>query len=310
LHHIVVTPNPADVAAGGTQPFTAAGYDVNDNVVSITPEWSTDAGTISGSGVLTAQTTVVSGRHVTATVGGMTGTVVLPGVTGTAVVNVVAGGLDHIIVAVNPIMLMVNSGATASITATVQDTYGNPISGITLYGSVSPYTLGSVSELGVTNAKGQVFGTWTAGIVAGVGTLSVGNGSITSTAAITLNNPAPAITSLSPTTVTVGGPAFTLVVTGTNFVSDSTVYWNGSAHATTFVNSGRLDAAILTSDIMALGQIGVTVVNPAPGGGTSNTLFFTVVIRPPTMGDYKLYLPLVARNYASGPDLGGTNHGQ
>ncbi len=95
---------------------------------------------------------------------------------------------------------------------------------------------------------------------------------------------------------------FTLLVTGTNFVGNSTIYWNGSARATTFVSSGQLVAAILASDIAASGRIGVTVVNPAPGGGTSNTSFFAVVIRPATVGDYKLYLPLVTNNYVATSD--------
>ena len=59
----------------------------------------------------------------------------------------------------------------------------------------------------------------------------------------------------------------------------------------------------LRDDIATSGWISVTVVNPAPGGGISNILFFTVEIRPATVGDYKLYLPLAAKNYAMAPDL-------
>ena len=208
-----------------------------------------------------------------------------------------------ITVQVSPDTLTVNTGATAMVTATMVDAAGHPMSGVMLRGAPSPSTLGSVSGLGATHVNGQAFGTWTAGSLAGVGLLNVGNGSITGTTAITLTNPAPVITSLSPTTMTVRGPAFGLRVTGTNFVGNSTVYWKGSARATTFVNSGQLVAAILASDIAASGQISITVVNPAPGGGTSNRLFFMVVFRPAAVGDYQLYLPLAARNYLSAPDL-------
>jgi len=294
LDHIVVTPNPADVTVGGTQPFTAVGYDVHNNFVSITPVWSSDGGTInSTTGVLTAQTMVASGRHVTATVGSMTGV---------AVVNIVPGALQQITVDVGPSTLVINSGAMASITATVRDTYGNLISGMTLSGSVSPAALGSVSELGATNADGQAFGTWTAGNVAGVGTLSVGNSSITGTAGITLSNPAPTITSISPTTATVGGPAFTLVVTGTSFMPGATVYWNGLARATTLLDSAHLTATIAANDIGAAGAFTVTVVNPTPGGGPSNGVRFMVVV-PPAATGFKVYLPLVARNSVAAPDL-------
>jgi hypothetical protein len=174
------------------------------------------------------------------------------------------------------------------------------------------YHYGDVVTLTATADAGWTFEGWSGSDCGGMGQCVVmmdATKSVTATFTQT-PNPVPALTGLSPTTATVGSPAFTLVVTGMNFVSDSTVYWNGSARATTFVNSGRLDAAISTGDITAIGQIGVTVVNPAPGGGTSNTLFFTVVIRPATVGDYKLYLPMVAGNYVSAPGLGSANHGQ
>jgi uncharacterized repeat protein (TIGR02543 family) len=115
-------------------------------------------------------------------------------------------------------------------------------------------------------------------------------------------NPVPMITSLSPTTITVGSPDFVLTVNGTNFINISVVQWNGTSLTTTFVSSERLLATVPASNITAAGAISITVVNPAPGGGVSNVLFFTVVIRPATIGDYKLYLPLVANNRVA-PDL-------
>ena len=53
-------------------------------------------------------------------------------------------------------------------------------------------------------------------------------------------NPPPTLTSLSPSTATREGPAFTLMVSGSNFVSGSFVQWNGSARPTTFVSSTQL----------------------------------------------------------------------
>src|SRR6185295_10089018 len=46
---------------------------------------------------------------------------------------------------------------------------------------------------------------------------------------------------------------------------------------TTFVSSTQLTAAIPASDIANVGTASVTVVNPAPGGGTSNALTFTIL---------------------------------
>jgi hypothetical protein len=89
-------------------------------------------------------------------------------------------------------------------------------------------------------------------------------------------NPVPALTSLSPTSAKRGGPAFTLTVTGSNFIAASVVHWNGAPRPTTFINSGELRAAIPTSDLNVVGAAQVTVVNPAPGGGISNTQNFQI----------------------------------
>jgi hypothetical protein len=73
-----------------------------------------------------------------------------------------------------------------------------------------------------------------------------------------------------------GGATFNLTVTGSNFIPSSTVQWNGSARATTFGSSTTLQAAITAADIAAVGTATVTVSSPAPGGGTSAALTFTI----------------------------------
>lgn len=92
-------------------------------------------------------------------------------------------------------------------------------------------------------------------------------------------NPVPLINQpLVPDTAAPGGAAFTMTVNGTGFVSGSVVNWNGSARATIFVNGSQLTAAILASDIATASTASVTVVNPAPGGGTSNEIFFPITV--------------------------------
>lgn len=90
------------------------------------------------------------------------------------------------------------------------------------------------------------------------------------------NNPIPTITQLSPSSSAAGRPAFTLTLTGTNFTSTSQVSWNSSARTTTFVSSTQLTAQIAAADIAIAGTAKVTVSNPAPGGGTSNSQLFTI----------------------------------
>ena len=90
-------------------------------------------------------------------------------------------------------------------------------------------------------------------------------------------NPVPLINlPLVPDATAPGGPQFTLTVNGTGFVSNATVNWNGSPLATTFVSGSQLTAIVPASDIATANTGWVTVVNPAPGGGTSNVAFFTV----------------------------------
>ena len=98
-------------------------------------------------------------------------------------------------------------------------------------------------------------------------------------------NPAPVINNqgfgLIPSSAVIGGGALTLTVNGSNFVNTSTVNFNGNSRPTTFVNSNQLTVQLLASDTQTLGAYPVTVVNPTPGGGTSNAVNFTVTDLPP-----------------------------
>ncbi len=89
-------------------------------------------------------------------------------------------------------------------------------------------------------------------------------------------NPVPTITTISPTSATAGGADFTLTVNGTGFVSTSAVNFGGVARTTTFVSATQLTAAIPAPAIATEGTAAVTVTNPTPGGGTSNTVNFTI----------------------------------
>jgi hypothetical protein len=95
--------------------------------------------------------------------------------------------------------------------------------------------------------------------------------------ALAQNNPVPLIDlPLVPDAVPPGGPAFTLTLNGAGFVPTSVVNWNGSPRSTTFVKNTQIEAAITASDIATGATAYVTVVNPTPGGGTSNVVFFSI----------------------------------
>src|SRR4029077_9889971 len=112
-------------------------------------------------------------------------------------------------------------------------------------------------------------------------------------------NPVPLINQpLVPDAATPGGPGFTLTVNGTGFVTGSVVNWNGSARATTFVSTSQLTTTILASDIATASTASVTVVNPSPGGGMSNTIFFPIRVSTSSVGLSRSDIPL---NTQSGP---------
>jgi hypothetical protein len=91
-----------------------------------------------------------------------------------------------------------------------------------------------------------------------------------------VDNPTPTLNDLSPSSATHGGAAFTLTATGTNFVSTSKIQWNGVNLATKFVSSKTLTAVVAKSRIATAGTANVTVDTPAPGGGISAPLTFTI----------------------------------
>jgi hypothetical protein len=133
----------------------------------------------------------------------------------------------------------------------------------------------------------QVVATIPATDIATAGTVNVtvtnpAGGGTSNAQIFTINNPAPTATSLSPTSATAGGAAFTLTVNGTGFVSTSLVKFNGASKTTTFVSTTKLTAAITAADIATAGTVSVTVTNPAPGG-ISNALSFTINNPVPTL---------------------------
>jgi len=118
---------------------------------------------------------------------------------------------------------------------------------------------------------------------AGTATVTVVNpspgGGASNSLTFTINapgNPVPVISSLSPPSAAAGGAAFTLTVNGSSFITASTVHWNGTLLTTTYSSATKLTAAVPAPDIASAGTASVTVVNPTPGGGTSNAATFTI----------------------------------
>ncbi|MDP9339118.1 MAG: DUF1800 domain-containing protein [Acidobacteriota bacterium] len=91
---------------------------------------------------------------------------------------------------------------------------------------------------------------------------------------ITLVNPKPVLTAVSPTSIGVG--AFMLTVTGSGFVNGSKVNFGGQPLTTMFVSRTELTATGTAAAAQA-GNVAVTVTNPNPGTSTSGALNAQVV---------------------------------
>ena len=166
LDHIVVTPSAATVVGGGTQQFTAQGYDASNNPIPNLPfTWSVvnGGGTINSSGLFTAG----------ATPGTFANTVVasIGAISASASVTVVAPSLDHF--TFQAISSPQYAGAPFQVTITARDASNNLFTGFTgtadlsvSAGTINPTVTGNFSA-----------GSWTGDV-----TISGTTGSVTITA--------------------------------------------------------------------------------------------------------------------------------
>lgn len=107
-------------------------------------------------------------------------------------------------------------------------------------------------------------------------------------------NPAPTLNLISPAMKAEHMPTFTLTATGANFVPDSEIVFDGTLRATTFVSDSELTCQIAPNDILLVAgtasaepgatvstqSVTVLVRSPAPGGGDSDALQFTINDNP------------------------------
>src|SRR5882762_4908680 len=96
-------------------------------------------------------------------------------------------------------------------------------------------------------------------------------------AAAAQSNPVPFVNqALVPASIQPGRSTFALTVNGTGFAPTAVVNWNGSSRLTVAISGSQLKATINASDVAKARTASITVTNPAPGGGTSNVVFFPV----------------------------------
>lgn len=116
----------------------------------------------------------------------------------------------------------------------------------------------------------------------------------------------PSISLTTPDSALIGAGGFTLTVNGSGFGSSSVVRWNGTDRSTTFVSTTKLTAAISGTDVASGASVSLSVFNPAPGGGSSNTVPFVVREGSPIIGSISPAV-ITAGSAATAITISGTN---
>lgn len=178
-----------------------------------------------------------------------------------------AACIPPVTMSIDPPSATVITGSTQQFTATVTGTTNTAVSW-------------SVQE-GLAGGTITPAGLYTAPTVAGpyhVTATSQANPAVSGAASVTVSdlNPAPTVSSLSPSSVLAGSVTQTLNINGTNFLTKSSVTFNGVQHPSTFVNASELTINLSAGDLSVAGNFPVVVTNPAPGGGPSAPFNFVV----------------------------------
>ncbi|HEY0015421.1 MAG TPA: ice-binding family protein [Longimicrobium sp.] len=190
LATITVTPNPATLAVGARQQFTAVGKDAGGNVVAITPVWSTTTppGTIEpATGLFTAGTTVGSFANAVRATSGA--------ISGTATVNVTPGPLATLTVTPDPATLAI--GEQQQFTAVGRDAGGNVVAITPIWSATTPP--GTINAATGLFTAGNTAGTFANGVTATSGSLSA-----TATVIVTAGGLATITVTPNPETLAVG----------------------------------------------------------------------------------------------------------
>lgn len=91
------------------------------------------------------------------------------------------------------------------------------------------------------------------------------------------SNPLPSLFGTVPDTLIAGSQTRLLVITGSGFTRGSRSRVNGQDRTTTFRSASELMVSLLAADVDSAFPLLLTVVSPAPGGGTSGVLPVAVV---------------------------------
>jgi hypothetical protein len=130
--------------------------------------------------------------------------------------------------------------------------------------SLLPASIGTINSSGVFSPGNAGTATITA--------TSTQDSTKSGSATVSLDYPAPALTSISPASIPVSNAAVTITLAGTNFTPASVAMENGVALSTTYVSSTILRATLPASAKQNGGTLNISVTTPSPGGGQTGAV--------------------------------------
>jgi Tol biopolymer transport system component len=119
--------------------------------------------------------------------------------------------------------------------------------------------------------------------IASPGTAQVGvlnpvpGGGASNTLPFFITNAPPFLQSLSPNNAAPASTPPVVTATGNGFSTTSVFNVNGSPRTTSFGSSGSLTGTLTAADMALAGALRITIFNPPPGGGTSNSVAFNLI---------------------------------
>jgi len=272
----VTLENPLPVISGVTPTILTANmqFEITVNGTGFTAGSTVNLGTVPLSTTFIAPTQLLAvGTPTLAQVGAAVPVTVVnpdPGGSTSAPFNVqVVGPNSNITVTITPKTATLGAGNVQQFQATVTGTADLGINWSVNGVSSGSTTLGIVDGDGNYTAPNNIVGLGSVTVTAA----SEANPAKSDSAVVTLTNPVPTLTSITPGTLGIG--AFQITLYGTGFVATSNVTFGGQPMQVTYVTSTMI-TAIGNASNSQLGAVAVKVSNPAPGGGSSNSLNVTV----------------------------------
>jgi hypothetical protein len=222
-----------------------------------------------------------------------------PGGSTSAPFNVqVVGPNSNITVTVSPKTATLGAGNVQQFQATVTGSTDLSVTWSVNGVIAGNSTVGRIDFAGNYTAPDNILGLGSVTVTAA----SNANPAKSDSATVTLINPVPTLTSVTPATLGLG--SFQMTFYGTGFVSTSTATFDGRPMQVTYVTPTMITAVGAASNAQVR-SVTVKVTNPAPDGGTSNGLNVTVTTAgsPETSGAAVRFL----EQSSFGPDMENVN---